>query len=91
MFDVAKSAIGAQMIVIHMPVKILSYQNDKINELDGQIINLLKDNKYLNIPELSKETNKSEPTIHRHLYKLYDLNFLKRTGSRKTEFWEVLI
>ena len=77
-----------------MPIKFLSYQNDKINdkinELDKQIINLLKDNKYLNISELSKETNKSEPTIHRHLDKLCSLNYLKRTGSRKTGFWEVL-
>ena len=76
-------------------MKFFSYQNDKINDkinnLDGQIIDLLKNNKYLNIPELSKKTNKSEPTIHRHLNKLCDLNLLKRTGSRKTGFWEVLI
>ena len=73
-----------------MPIKFLSYQNDKINKLNGQTISLLKDNKYLNISELSKETNKSEPTIHRHLDKLCSLNYLKRTGSRKTGFWEVL-
>lgn len=64
--------------------------NDKINDLDEQIISILLDNKYITIPELAKELNKSEPTIHRHLSHLMSLNRIKRFGSRKNGFWEVI-
>lgn len=63
----------------------------KISETDQNIVDLLKDDKYLNISELSKQIGKSQPTIHRHLDYLCDLNYIKRIGSRKTGYWEVLI
>lgn len=62
-----------------------------INKVDEEIIALLNVNKYLNIPELSKQIGKSEPTIHRHLDYLCDNNHIKRIGSRKTGYWKVLI
>ena len=64
--------------------------NDKINKLDKDIISLLKENKYITIPELSKDLGKSEPTIYRHLEQLINNSFLKRIGSRKTGYWELI-
>lgn len=60
--------------------------NDKINDLDEQIISILLDNKYITIPELAKELNKSEPTIHRHLSHLMSLNRIKDLAQEKTDF-----
>lgn len=51
---------------------------------------MITDNKYITIPELSKETNKSEHTIHRHLDILVKNRSIKRVGSRKTGYWEIL-
>ena len=45
--------------------------------MDEEIIALLNVNKYLNIPELSKQIGKLEPTIHRHLDYLCDNNYIK--------------
>ncbi len=63
--------------------------NDKMNEIDGKIVNLIKINKYITIPELAKEINKSGPTIYRHLETLMKNNQIKRVGSRKTGYWKL--
>jgi len=70
--------------------KINDRINDKINDLDKQIIAILQNNKYITIPELAKELNKSEPTIHRHLSYLISLNRIERIGSRKNGFWKII-
>lgn len=63
--------------------------NDKINEIDKKIINAIKDNKFITIPELSYLIEKSEPTIHRHIVDLVKRKLIKRVGSRKAGYWEV--
>ena len=68
--------------------KINDKIDDKINDLDNQILKLIAENKYITIPELSKETQKSEPTIHRHLDSLTKLSIIRRVGSRKSGYWE---
>lgn len=63
--------------------------NDKINDLDKEIISIIKDNKYSTIPEIAQITNKSEPTIHRHLDTLVKKGIVLRIGSRKNGYWDV--
>ena len=67
----------------------IDFLNDKISELDNRIIRLIKENKYITFPELSKETAKSEPTIHRHLDRLIKLDIIRRVGLRKSGYWEI--
>lgn len=76
----------------------LSYQtnrqnekiNDKIDPIDRSIMKIILENKYITIPELASLIKKSEPTIHRHLDHLSELNMIRRVGSRKTGYWEVI-
>lgn len=63
--------------------------NDKINSLDELIINEIRLNKYITIPELASSLNKGEATIYRHIYSLIKDNKLKRIGSRKTGYYEI--
>ena len=67
--------------VEYTPVKV---------DLDKRLLMLLIINKQLTIPELSKKTGKSEPTIHRHLSKLISEGKIVRLGPRKNGCWEVL-
>lgn len=64
--------------------------NDKIDSIDKSIMEIIFENKYIAIPELASLIKKSEPTIHRHLGHLSKLNMIRRVGSRKTGYWEVL-
>ena len=64
--------------------------NDRINDLDEQIKKLIIENKYITISELSDITIKSVPTINRHLNNLLKSKVIRRVGSRKTGYWEVL-
>ncbi|WP_303919401.1 HTH domain-containing protein [Treponema berlinense] len=40
--------------------------------------------------ELADKTNQSERTIRNHTAKLKELNCIKRVGSDKTGYWEIL-
>ena len=64
--------------------------NDRINDIDEQIKKLIVENKYITIPELSVLIKKSESTIHRRLNNLLKSKVIRRVGSRKTGYWEVL-
>jgi len=71
--------------------------NDKINDksynkegsLDAKIVEAIKENKYVTIPELSNITGKSVATIHRHLNALSKSGKIERVGSRKTGYWDL--
>ena len=74
--------------------KINDRNNDKItnqgNSLEMQIKKAVKENKYITIPEISKAVGKSEATIHRHLNSMSERGEIKRVGSRKKGYWELL-
>ena len=40
--------------------------------------------------ELAVKTNQSERTIRNHTSKLKELNYIKRIGSDKSGYWEIL-
>ena len=40
--------------------------------------------------ELATKTNQSERTIRNHTAKLKELNYIKRVGSDKTGYWEIV-
>jgi len=73
--------------------KINDKKNDKITPktttLDHRIVEAVKGNKYITIPELAALTGKSEATIHRHLDVLVKSGKIVRVGSRKTGFWDI--
>ncbi|MBQ8141957.1 MAG: winged helix-turn-helix domain-containing protein [Bacilli bacterium] len=58
--------------------------------MDKTILGEIRKNKYITIPELSKKTGKSEPTIYRHIEGLMKKDILKRMESRKTGYWEII-
>lgn len=61
-----------------------------MNPLDSEIIKAIKSNKYITTIQLSKDLNKSQSTIQRHLDSLSKGQKIKRTGSRKTGYWELI-
>ena len=64
--------------------------NDRLNELDNTILKLIASNKYITTSEVSLTTNKSIATIQRHFASLMNKGLLKRIGSRKSGYWEIL-
>jgi len=65
--------------------------NAKESGLDIKIVEAIKENKYITIPELAKITGKSTATIYRHLEELSKFGKVKRVGSRKTGYWDLII
>lgn len=62
--------------------------NDRINQdfsnLDNQILDKIRMNKYITIDELAKALKMSSSTINRHLKTLTTINAITRVGSKKT-------
>ena len=54
------------------------------------ILQEIRKNKYITIPELSKKIGKSEPTIYRHLEQLMNKGLVRRMKSRKAGYWEII-
>jgi len=76
----------------------LNIKNDKINDkikdkkkhLKKGIMKFIKDDKYTTIPEISNALNKSSATIYRYIEALEKEGLLKRVGSRKSGYWEII-
>jgi ATP-dependent DNA helicase RecG len=51
---------------------------------------LLKENPVVNSSTLALELNRTRKTVTRALKELKDAGFIKRIGSDKTGYWEVL-
>ncbi len=70
----------------------LSYQNDTKNDMlkpvDRQIIEIMTNNAYVTIPEISAAIGVSIPTVNRHIKDLVKADMIKRIGSRKAGYWK---
>jgi len=58
--------------------------------MSGKILDFIKENEYITIPELSHKIGVAERTIERNLKDLQNKNLLKRVGSAKGGYWEVV-
>jgi len=61
----------------------------KLDEVDRRILALCQDQPYITQDELKVKTGKSLSTIQRRIRKLKK-HYLKRIGSHKTGYWEVI-
>ena len=64
--------------------------NDPVNDPLNQIIELLREDKKLSYDDLSYKLKKSKATVKRHIQKLKTLNLIKRVGSDKSGYWEII-
>ncbi len=79
-------------------VKVNNGPNDPINEtLLGKLPSNLEltfrvicEDSHASNQELAARTNQSERTIRNHTAKLKELNYIKRVGSDKTGYWEIV-
>ena len=64
--------------------------NEPVNERQKNIMILISKNKTISINDLSNTCKVGRETIKRDLNKLKDLNFIKRVGSDKAGYWELV-
>ena len=72
--------------------EIFNIKNEplKINELQNEILNIIKTNPDITKDEIADNLNKSRATITRHITVLKNIGLLKRVGSDKTGYWEII-
>ena len=64
--------------------------NDPVNKRQRNILYQIMSNKYITREELAIKNNVSIETIKRDIRKLRELKLIKRIGSDKTGFWQIL-
>ncbi|MEQ6122364.1 RNA-binding domain-containing protein [Reichenbachiella sp. MALMAid0571] len=74
----------SKVIVINDPV------NDPVNDRRNGILQKMEENKFITREQLADGSNVSVETIKRDIRRLRDQGKLKRIGSDKTGYWEVV-
>ena len=64
--------------------------NKVTNKTEDKILELIRDNPNITIAQLMLKTNLSEPGVKKNLKQLKEKKLIKRIGSNKTGYWEVL-
>ncbi len=54
------------------------------------MLDIIKNNKGVNKNKIAKMIEKSEMTVQRAIKKLIDKKLIKRVGSNKNGYWEVI-
>lgn len=65
--------------------------NDTLNSKIDTVFSLIKENKHITANEISQQLDISLSTAKRRLKKLNEQGKIKRVGSDKTGFWEILV
>jgi len=59
-------------------------------KVSGKIVELMKENAFITIPELAEKTGVTERSVERNIQKLQDSGIVRRVGPAKGGHWEVL-
>jgi ATP-dependent DNA helicase RecG len=75
----------------HDPIKIKHDPlNDPLNKMQVQLLDVLKTKPKTDYAILAKILDVSPATVKRHIQELKSVGRLKRVGSKKTGYWEVI-
>lgn len=61
-----------------------------LSELQVQLLDFIRSNPAVSYDELSDMTQKDRTTVMRNIGRLKDAGILRRVGSKKTGYWEVI-
>jgi predicted HTH transcriptional regulator len=64
--------------------------NKVTNKTDDKIIELIRDNQNITIQQIMVKTGLSEPGVKKNLKQLKEKEIIKRVGSNKKGYWEVI-
>jgi len=70
--------------------KTMEGLGEKLGENQIKIIELISNNKFVSIPELSTKIKISTTAIENNLAKLKQKRILRRVGSAKGGYWEII-
>ena len=85
-----KEAVGPGETAQESTRKTTQKQQETPGKTPGKIMELLKDNPTLSIPELAEKMKKSESAVERAIRKLRQSGLLKRVGPAKGGYWEII-
>lgn len=60
------------------------------NKTEDMMLDLIRDNPNITISQFVMKTNLSEPGVKKNLKKLKDKNLIRRVGSNKNGYWEII-
>ena len=70
--------------------KLSMLSDDNMTNIQIKIINLMKEDKYVTQDELAEKICVSRSTIARQIKLLIEENKIKRSGSKKNGYWEII-
>ena len=85
----------SEQIFNRIGVNAFNIVSDKVynkvtNKTEDMMLDLIRDNPNITISQFVIKTNLSEPGIKKNLKKLKDKNLIRRVGSNKNGYWEII-
>ena len=78
------------MIIYRKKTKIKEDIINNLNDLEIQVLELLKQNGKSTAEDISGKVGKTPRTIQRAIARLVEKGYIKRVGSNKTGVWSLL-
>ena len=86
--EITEKSGGFEVVVYDK--KVGEKVGEKLSENQKQIIQFLKENKFISIKDLSINVGIAEKNIENNLAKLKEKGLLRRVGADKGGYWEII-
>ncbi|MDR2827814.1 MAG: winged helix-turn-helix transcriptional regulator, partial [Acholeplasmatales bacterium] len=81
---------GFTFVIYRKPLYSNENRNYNIGESETYVLELLKKNPTIKNEEIASLIFKSEKTVYRYIIRLMELNYIRRVGTKKNGYWEIL-
>lgn len=90
-FDITEKFITVTLKFSFIPLFAFAYSaTKKLSTIQSKVFSTVLTNPYLSMNEIAQVAQVNYNSVIKAMQKLQEMNLVKRSGSRKTGFWEVI-
>ena len=77
-------------VSINVSINVLINVSINLSKTEALVLDIIKNNKGINKTQIAKMIDRAEMTVQRAIKKLIDEKLIRRVGSNKTGYWEII-
>lgn len=77
-------------VSINVLINVLINVSINLSKTEALVLDIIKNNKGINKTQIAKMIDRAEMTVQRAIKKLIDEKLIRRVGSNKTGYWEII-
>lgn len=77
-------------VSINVLINVTINVSINLSKTEALVLDIIKNNKGINKTQIAKMIDRAEMTVQRAIKKLIDEKLIRRVGSNKTGYWEII-